>query len=104
MLIAMIVAARWVIRRFHVPSTLPATIPVGMVALGLLLPAEIAGVLWLRRLSMREYLILPLEHLRWISFSHFEADECGALNEFLAAAPHAMPRPRSCWSLGSSAV
>ncbi len=35
--------------------------------------------------------ILPLERLRWISFSHFEADECGALNEFLAAAPHALP-------------
>jgi flavorubredoxin len=25
--------------------------------------------------------------LRWIAFSHFEADECGALNEFLALAP-----------------
>jgi flavorubredoxin len=35
--------------------------------------------------------ILPLEHLRWISFSHFEADECGALNRLLAAAPHAVP-------------
>jgi flavorubredoxin len=29
--------------------------------------------------------------VRWISFSHFEADECGALNEWLAAAPHAQP-------------
>jgi flavorubredoxin len=29
--------------------------------------------------------------LRWISFSHFEADECGALNEWLAAAPRAEP-------------
>lgn len=27
--------------------------------------------------------------LRWISWSHFEVDECGALNEWLAAAPHA---------------
>ncbi|MBS1797398.1 MAG: MBL fold metallo-hydrolase [Acidobacteria bacterium] len=27
--------------------------------------------------------------LRHISFSHFEADECGALNEWLAVAPHA---------------
>jgi flavorubredoxin len=33
-------------------------------------------------------LISP-EKLRWISFSHFEADECGALNEWLAIAPHA---------------
>ena len=29
--------------------------------------------------------------LRWISFSHFEADECGGLNEWLAAAPRAEP-------------
>ncbi len=29
--------------------------------------------------------------LRWISFSHFEADECGALNEWLGLAPHAEP-------------
>ena len=27
--------------------------------------------------------------LRWISFSHFEADECGALNEWLEVAPNA---------------
>jgi flavorubredoxin len=35
--------------------------------------------------------VLPLQRLRWLSFSHFEADECGALNQFLAAAPHAVP-------------
>lgn len=29
--------------------------------------------------------------LRWISFSHFEADECGALNEWLEIAPAAQP-------------
>jgi hypothetical protein len=56
MLIAMIVAAGWVIRRFHVPRTLPATISMGLVALGLLVPAEIAGVLWVRGLSLQEYL------------------------------------------------
>jgi flavorubredoxin len=27
--------------------------------------------------------------LRWIGFSHFEADECGALNDFLTIAPEA---------------
>jgi flavorubredoxin len=31
--------------------------------------------------------VLPLERLRWITFGHYEADECGAMNEFLAAAP-----------------
>lgn len=35
--------------------------------------------------------VLPPERLRYIAFSHFEADECGALNEFLAAAPRAEP-------------
>ena len=35
--------------------------------------------------------ILPLDKLRYIAFSHFEADECGSLNDFLAAAPNAEP-------------
>jgi flavorubredoxin len=35
--------------------------------------------------------VLPLTKLRYLAFSHFEADECGALNEFLAAAPNALP-------------
>ena len=35
--------------------------------------------------------VMPIERLRWISFSHFEADECGALNELLAVAPEAVP-------------
>jgi len=35
--------------------------------------------------------ILPARRLRHISFSHVEADECGALNEWLAAAPQAAP-------------
>jgi len=34
---------------------------------------------------------LPVERLRWIAFSHFEADECGGLNALLAAAPRAVP-------------
>jgi flavorubredoxin len=35
--------------------------------------------------------LMPLRQLRYVGFSHFEADECGALNQFLAAAPQAMP-------------
>jgi flavorubredoxin len=35
--------------------------------------------------------VFPVERLRYIAFSHFEADECGSLNEFLAAAPVAVP-------------
>jgi flavorubredoxin len=33
--------------------------------------------------------ILPPERLRWIAFGHYEADECGAMNEWLALAPQA---------------
>ncbi|MGD9806402.1 MAG: MBL fold metallo-hydrolase [Hyphomicrobiaceae bacterium] len=33
--------------------------------------------------------ILPPEQLRWIAFGHYEADECGAMNEWLAVAPQA---------------
>src|SRR4051812_7298840 len=33
--------------------------------------------------------IIPPERLRWIAYGHFEADECGAMNEWLAAAPRA---------------
>jgi len=33
--------------------------------------------------------VLPVEKLRWISFGHLEADECGAMNMFLDAAPNA---------------
>jgi flavorubredoxin len=33
--------------------------------------------------------VTPLDRLRWITFGHVEADECGAMNLFLAAAPHA---------------
>jgi flavorubredoxin len=33
--------------------------------------------------------VLPLERLRWITFGHVEADECGAMNAWLAAAPQA---------------
>ena len=33
--------------------------------------------------------VIPVSRLRYVAFSHFEADECGALNDFLAAAPDA---------------
>jgi flavorubredoxin len=35
--------------------------------------------------------VLAPERLRWISFSHFEADECGSLNDWLSIAPEAQP-------------
>jgi flavorubredoxin len=33
--------------------------------------------------------LIPVESLRWVSFGHVEADECGAVNLWLATAPHA---------------
>lgn len=33
--------------------------------------------------------IIAPEKLRWIAFGHYEADECGAMNEWLAVAPDA---------------
>ena len=33
--------------------------------------------------------VLPLDQLRWLSFGHVEADECGAMNLWLGAAPNA---------------
>lgn len=35
--------------------------------------------------------VLPLARLRHLAFSHYEADECGALNDFLRVAPQAAP-------------
>ncbi|MGZ7081533.1 MAG: oxygen-binding di-iron domain-containing protein [Thermoanaerobaculia bacterium] len=35
--------------------------------------------------------VMPIDRLRYIAFSHFESDECGSVNELLAAAPHAEP-------------
>lgn len=33
--------------------------------------------------------VMDIARLRWLSFGHVEADECGAMNLWLAAAPHA---------------
>ena len=42
--------------------------------------------------------VLDPAHLRWISWSHFESDECGSLNEWLTIAPHAQP---ACGMVGA---
>ncbi|HKC62683.1 MAG TPA: hypothetical protein VKB86_03555 [Pyrinomonadaceae bacterium] len=35
--------------------------------------------------------LMPVERLRYVAFSHVEADECGSLNEWLKVAPDAVP-------------
>jgi flavorubredoxin len=35
--------------------------------------------------------LMPVEQLRYVAFSHVEADECGSLNKWLAVSPEAVP-------------
>ena len=35
--------------------------------------------------------VMPVNKLAYVGFSHFESDECGALNSWLAVAPRAVP-------------
>src|SRR5690606_13847486 len=35
--------------------------------------------------------LIAVDALRYVALSHFEADECGSLNEWLAVAPRAVP-------------
>lgn len=35
--------------------------------------------------------VLPVEKIRYVAFSHYEADECGSLNDWLRVAPHSEP-------------
>jgi flavorubredoxin len=35
--------------------------------------------------------VIPVESVRYVAFSHVEADECGSLNEWLRAAPQSVP-------------
>jgi hypothetical protein len=56
MLVATILAARWVIRRFEVPPTTAKRLIVGFTALGLLLVAELSLVVGFRGLAIGQYL------------------------------------------------
>ena len=56
MFVITIVSAWWLVRRLAVPSTLSSRLGMGCIALGLLLVAEFTFVLWLRGLSISEYL------------------------------------------------
>jgi len=47
------------------------------------------GMFALTREAIRA--VLPLARLRYVGFSHYENDECGALNDLLAIAPSAVP-------------
>jgi type IV secretory pathway TrbD component len=51
-----ILAARWIVRRLAVSPKLSSRLGMGCVGLGLMLVAEFTLVLWLRGLSISEYL------------------------------------------------
>ncbi|MGY1896952.1 MULTISPECIES: MBL fold metallo-hydrolase [Nocardia] len=68
--------AGFTFNQFLVEAEEPLLFHTGMRALFPVVSAQIAR-------------IMPVERLRWITFGHVEADECGAMNLFLAAAPHA---------------
>jgi type IV secretory pathway TrbD component len=56
MLAVTILAARWIVHRLAMPSVLSSRLGMGLIALGLMLVAEFGLVLWLRGLSIKEYL------------------------------------------------
>jgi len=56
MLFVTIFAARWIVRRCAVPPAFSSRLAVGCIALGLLMTTELTLVLWLRGLSIGEYL------------------------------------------------
>src|SRR5512140_1083783 len=68
--------AGFTFNQFLVAAEQPLLFHCGMRALFPLVSAAVARV-------------MPVERLRWITFGHLEADEAGAMNLWLAAAPNA---------------
>jgi hypothetical protein len=56
MLVVTVTAARWIVCHFAIPFVASDRLRVGTIGLALLLAAEFGLVLWLRGLSVREYL------------------------------------------------
>jgi hypothetical protein len=56
MFATIVLASRWVVRRLALRPSFPGRLAVGLVALGLLLLAEFTFVLWIRGLTIAEYL------------------------------------------------
>jgi hypothetical protein len=55
MVAVVILAARWIVRRFNVPFVLPARLGIGILALSFLVAAELGFAVWLRGISLSEY-------------------------------------------------
>jgi len=83
---------------FRISTPVPATVVPGGFTFNQYLIRDAAPLLFHtgpRMLfgAVREAIerVLPVATLRYVSFSHVEADECGTLNQFLAVAPQAVP-------------
>jgi hypothetical protein len=55
MLVVTILAARWIVRRFHLPPRITPRLGVGLSALALMLVMEIGVVLWLQGVTLAQY-------------------------------------------------
>ncbi len=55
MLVVIVLSARWIVRRFALPPVAASRLAMGGLAIGLLLAAEFAVVLWLRGMTLAEY-------------------------------------------------
>jgi flavorubredoxin len=83
------------IYRINTPVALPGAVPFSFNQYLIVDDAPMLFHTGLRQLFpvVREAIaaVTPVEGLAYIGFSHFESDECGALNSFLALAPQAVP-------------
>lgn len=57
MFVVIILASQWIVRRLAVPYTPTERFGMGCIALGLMLIAEFTLVLWLRGISISDYLV-----------------------------------------------
>ena len=56
MLVVIVVAARWIVLRLTVPTMSSARLGMGLIALVLMLVAEFGFLLWIRGMSIKQYL------------------------------------------------
>ncbi len=57
MLVAIVLSARWIAKRFATPAPASTKLGIGFLALGFLLASELSVVLWLRGLTIEQYIV-----------------------------------------------
>jgi flavorubredoxin len=80
---------------YRLSTFVPEVTPLGMTFNQYLIDADEpllfhCGPRWMfEAVSKAAAFVVPLSRLRWITFGHVESDECGSMNQWLAAAPRA---------------